>query len=188
MGKRSDFPRKPRDFYPTPFNAVEPLIPHLQRLSTFVEPMAGNGALIDALENLTGMKCIWKSDIEPQRKDIKQVDAFDLTLSDYTMACDVIITNPPWSRDFLHRAIMLFSMIRPTWLLLDADWMHTKQSVPYIQYLHKVQPVGRVKWIADSRHTSKDNVAWHLFSGQPKQDPEKFKFYSRGYHASDNNR
>ena len=49
-----------------------------------------------------------------------------------------------------------------TWLLFDADWMHTKQSVPYIQYLHKVQPVGRVKWIADSRHTSKDNVAWLL--------------------------
>ena len=73
-------------------------------------------------------------------------------------------------------------------LLLDSDWMHTKQSVPYIQYLHKVQPVGSVKWIANSRHTGKDNVAWHLFSGQPKQDPDKFKFYSRGYHASDNNR
>ena len=86
MGKRSDFPRKPRDFYPTPFNAVEPLIPHLQRLSTFVEPMAGNGALIDALENLTGMKCIWKSDIQPQRKDIKQIEAYELTLTDNTIA------------------------------------------------------------------------------------------------------
>ena len=62
--------------------------------------MAGNGALIDAIENLTGMKCLWKSDIEPQRNDILKRDVFDLTLSEYTMACDVIITNPPWSEIF----------------------------------------------------------------------------------------
>ena len=29
MGKRSDFERKPRDFYPTPMEAVEPLLEHL---------------------------------------------------------------------------------------------------------------------------------------------------------------
>lgn len=184
MGKRSDFERKPRDFYPTPLQAICPLVPHLQKLKTFVEPMAGDGALLDGIEKLTSMKCIWKSDLEPQRKDIKEADAFDLTLRDYTMTCDVIITNPPWSRGYLHKTIMWFCVIRPTWLLLDSDWVHTKQSVPYIQYLHKVQTVGRVKWFPNSRHQSKDNVAWHLFSGQPKQDPHKFKFYSRGYHAS----
>jgi len=29
MGKRSDFERVERDFYPTPLDAVKPLIPHL---------------------------------------------------------------------------------------------------------------------------------------------------------------
>ena len=29
MGKRSDFERIPRDFYPTPYKAVLPLLPHL---------------------------------------------------------------------------------------------------------------------------------------------------------------
>ena len=45
MGKRSDFERKPRDFYPTPMEAVKPLIPHMPRKFTFAEPCAGDGAL-----------------------------------------------------------------------------------------------------------------------------------------------
>jgi hypothetical protein len=30
MGKRSDFERKPLDYYPTPVRGVEPLIPYLK--------------------------------------------------------------------------------------------------------------------------------------------------------------
>ena len=47
MGKRSDFERKPRDFYPTPMEAVEPLLPHLPEGFKFAEPCAGNGALVE---------------------------------------------------------------------------------------------------------------------------------------------
>ena len=68
MGKRSDFERKPRDFYPTPIEAVYPLLPHLPEGFTFAEPCAGNGALIDHLE--TKGTCMWASDIEPQAKGI----------------------------------------------------------------------------------------------------------------------
>ena len=50
MGKRSNFERKPRDFYETPIEAVLPLIPHLGYDFTFVEPCAGAGVLIDHLE------------------------------------------------------------------------------------------------------------------------------------------
>jgi hypothetical protein len=50
MGKRSDFQRKPRDFYPTPFAAVEPLIGHLPRKFKFSEPCAGDGQLCRHLE------------------------------------------------------------------------------------------------------------------------------------------
>jgi len=68
MGKRSDFERKPRDYYITPFEAVEPLIEHLPKHFTFAEPCAGNGALIKHLE--TGGVCMWASDIEPQDEGI----------------------------------------------------------------------------------------------------------------------
>ena len=50
MGKRSDFERKPRDFYPTPIEAVYPLLEHLEENFLFAEPCAGDGALINHLE------------------------------------------------------------------------------------------------------------------------------------------
>ena len=43
MGKRSNFERREADFYPTPFEAVLPLIPYLRGIRTFAEPCAGDG-------------------------------------------------------------------------------------------------------------------------------------------------
>ena len=54
MGKRCDFERKPRDFYPTPFAAVEPLVKHLTQGFTFAEPCAGDGQLCRHLEYFGG--------------------------------------------------------------------------------------------------------------------------------------
>ena len=67
MGKRSDFERVERDFYPTPWQAVEPLVPHLPEEFAFAEPCAGDGALVNHIETLKeGGWCSWASDIEPQ--------------------------------------------------------------------------------------------------------------------------
>ncbi len=49
MGKRSDFERVPRDFYPTPYEAVVPLLAHLPENCSYAEPCAGDGALIKHL-------------------------------------------------------------------------------------------------------------------------------------------
>jgi len=46
MGKRSSFKRVERDFYPTPREAVLPLLLHLEYGTAFSEPCAGDGALI----------------------------------------------------------------------------------------------------------------------------------------------
>ena len=45
VGKRSNFERKPRDYYPTPIDAVIPLIKHLPKKGLFAEPCAGDGRL-----------------------------------------------------------------------------------------------------------------------------------------------
>jgi hypothetical protein len=92
MGKRSTFPRIPQDSYPTPAEAVAPLLPHLEPGSRFFEPCAGEG-----------------------------------------------------------------------WLMIDAGWVHTRQSQPYLPRLRTIVSVGRVKWVRDSPFTSKDDCAWHLF-------------------------
>lgn len=165
MGKRSNFERIERDFYPTPPSAVAPLLPHLPRKFSYWEPCAGDGALIDALPG----EAINKSDIEPRRDDILPIDALSIEYKPlYGKVWDFIITNPPWSRDILHPMIVHFSDMRPTWLLFDADWIHTKQSAPYLPRLRKIVSVGRVKWIPDSPHTGKDNVIWALFD-QPRE-------------------
>lgn len=159
VGKRSDFERRERDFYPTPLSAVIPLLPHLSPSTEFCEPCAGDGTLIDHLVS-AGHECIEAWDIEPKREDIDQVDARDGHL---IWDGFVFITNPPWSRGVLHPIIMNLSRQAPAWLLFDADWTHTRQSLPLIPYLRKIVSVGRVKWIPDSPFTGKDNCAWHLF-------------------------
>ena len=82
MGKRSEFGRIDKDFYPTPAKALEPLLPHLEGYISYAEPMAGNGSLINAMDQFSDLKCKWRSDIYPQREDIKQVNVFDLTLKE----------------------------------------------------------------------------------------------------------
>src|SRR3954447_22080785 len=107
MGKRSAFERRPGDFYPTPREAVAPLIPHLRGVRNFAEPCAGDGALVRYLESF-GLCCTYAGDIATGQ------DALD---------CDCfggvpIITNPPWTRKVLHPMIEHFMQSAPfAWLL-----------------------------------------------------------------------
>ena len=161
MGKRSEFKQRKNDFYPTPMEAVKPLIPFLPKEKfTFYEPCAGDGRLVTYIESLSPGISMGHSDIEPQSDWIAQKNALELWVPSKT---DYIITNPPWSRHLLHPMIMHFSTQAPTWFLFDADWMHTKQAVPYLTKLKKVVSIGRVKWIENSKHTGKDNSCWYLF-------------------------
>ena len=164
MGKRSDFPRRAQDAYDTPPEAVLPLIPHLPGEFSFCEPCAGKAALSEALKHFTNTFAAVASefDVEPRMGGIPARNALSLTLSDLNGA-EYIITNPPWTRQILHPMIEHFAAMRPTWLLFDADWMHTKQAEPYLKLCQKIVSVGRVKWIPDSPHTGKDNCAWYLF-------------------------
>lgn len=175
MGKRSDFARVERDFYPTPPDAVAPLIPHLEYGVMFAEPCAGDGALILALES-HGMSCIEALDMEPRTRIAYRADAMDWSPDD---SADYIITNPPWDRKILHPMIVHFSDMLPTWLLFDADWIHTKQAIPFMPRLRSIVSVGRVKWIPDSKMTGKDNCAWHLFY-KPSDEPAHFYGRSHG--------
>lgn len=168
MGKRSYFERVPRDFYPTPPEVVKPLLPHLKPMTRYAEPCAGDGALVDALD-AAGHLCLHASDIEPRRADIREADA----LAGAWGGFEAFITNPPWDRKVLHPLIVHLSDAAPTWLLFDADWMHTRQSSPFLPRLRKIVSVGRVKWIPDSKMTGKDNCCWYLFD-KPSDDPVEF--------------
>lgn len=172
MGKRSDYPKKPRDYYPTPLEAVKPLVANLPTEFTYIEPCAGNSDLVNNIGKLTNGICLRQYDIEPQNDFIIEFDALDLTEKE-TDKSDFIITNPPWTRTkqsgyLMHELLEKFALLKPTWLLLDADWPHTLQSSKYIeQYCVKIVSIGRVKWFGNT--TGKDNCCWYLFDSNKTQ-------------------
>lgn len=196
MGKRSDFEKRARDFYPTPKEAVEPLIPFLPEYFTYIEPCAGDGRLVRHIADIMGddVECHGAYDIEyptddagtplPLQYDVQIKDAFSLAHYDMLYA-EYIITNPPWSRDkksgyILHRMIEHFAELRPTWLLFDADWLFTKQATPYVEkYLLQVVAVGRVSW-EQNGVSGKDNVAWYLFDKDARSALERPEFWPQG--------
>lgn len=173
MGKRTEgqFERVDRDFYPTPMAAVRPLTPYLQHVDAFCEPFAGNGDLIRHLAAY-GHRCALATDIEPGPRAIaehaaEKLDAMDLRAADLE-DCSHIISNPPWPmprakgepvRGLIHH----LAGLRPTWLLLSADFKHNVYAVEPMTYCRLVVSIGRVKWIEGSEHSGVDNAAWYLF-------------------------
>lgn len=166
MAKRSEFKRKKRDYYPTPYEAIVPLLPHLPKGASFIEPCAGNGALIKHLKK-HGHEYVYACDIEPQHNNdgisIAKADCLFMGFDFLMHKADFIITNPPWERLPMHEMIDAFRMRFPTWLLMDAGWMHTIQCKPYIKYCTDIVSVGRVKWIEDSKGKGKDDCCWYKF-------------------------
>jgi len=170
MGKRSNFKRRKNDQYMTwDERAVKPLIPHLPMGAVYAEPCCGDMSLAKNLGKY-GLVCGYASDIEPsaQCPESSSVDA--MTLSDDDISkCDYIITNPPWTREILHPMLDHFRKMKPTWLLFDADWAHTKQSKQYMPYCWKIVSVGRVRWIPNSAMDGKDNVCWYQFGDEERE-------------------
>lgn len=160
MGKRSDFEKIEKDFYKT-FDKRAMVIPFVNEITgnRYVEPCFGNGDLVNLIGNIA--KCVNYSDIT-SGTDALTIDAA------YCKNSDLIITNPPWSRDkkndyILHKLINHFRTLKPTWLLFDADWMHTKQSTELMQYCSKVISIGRLTWIEGTTTSGKDNCCWYKF-------------------------
>jgi hypothetical protein len=159
MGKRSEFQRRPQDAYPTPAEAVAPLLPHLEPSTRFIEPCCGDGHLVGHLER-AGHICVGQCDLPTDARTWRYISNESGVL---------FITNPPWRRDVLHPIIVNLSDQGPAWLLIDAGWVHTRQAIPYLSRLRKIVSVGRIRWIEGSSFSSKDDCAWHLFD-QPQPD------------------
>jgi hypothetical protein len=157
MGRRSDFKRRARDKYPTPREALTPLLPFLTPGVRFLEPCAGDGRLAGFL-TAAGLACAGSFDIEPDSLFVARADALTATLP----RCDVIVTNPPWSRPLLHGLIHRLRRHAPTWLLFDAAWQHTQQARVFGPYCSHVVSVGRVSWMENDQ-AGKDDAAWYRF-------------------------
>lgn len=169
MTKRASgkFKRNARDHYDTPESAVLPLMPFIMHVVNYWEPCYGNGYLSNAIKNLGGTDDFALSDIN------RGFHAYDARSHEYYLhRGDIFITNPPWTRKILHPIIANLSAQAPTWLLFDADWMHTKQSIPYMQYCTDIVSVGRVSWMGNNV-SGFDNCCWYHFD-QGQDGPPLF--------------
>ena len=94
--------------------------------------------------------------------------------------------NPFPKNSFEEKAVIEANISFPkkiaTWLLFDADWIHTKQSIQFQHMLRSVVSVGRVKWIPDSKSVGKDNCCWYYFDDRPSHKREHVKFKSGDIH------
>lgn len=168
MGKRTDFPRIPRDLYETPWEPVVALSPYLDDVEGFAEPCCGRGALIQHLERL-GHVCRWASDVEPgmELDDAEIMDALTLVETDLS-GCTHVITNPPWPAKHGRgeptlSLIRHLSSLRPTWLLLAADFAHNGYAAEVLRYCTRIVSVGRVRWMPGTKMDGYENAAWYKF-------------------------
>lgn len=160
MGKRSSFEKIPKDFYATTDpKAIPPNFVECVRGKRYAEPCYGEGDLEDLLMDVA--VCRWRSDI----RDTGCCKLWDATcLSEHELEhCDMILTNPPFSRDVLLPLIDHFTSLKPTWLLLPAGYMHNRYFATYMRECSRVVSIGRLKWFKDSKYTSTDDFAWYHF-------------------------
>src|SRR3954452_13551259 len=161
MGKRSSFERIPQDFYPTPYAAVPPLVPHLRGVRTFAEPCCGDGSLVRHLETF-GLRCVYAGDL---------VTGQDALALDTYGGADANITNTPYERPLMHALISHFQRIAPTWLLLEFDWAATKQAVPFLRSCSDIVVVGRLRLFEGTKSCGKENFAWFRFDARHASGP-----------------
>ena len=168
MGKRSNYERIPRDFYPTPREAVLPLIPHLRGIRTFAEPCCGDGALVRHLESF-GLRCVYAGDIHDTGQD-----ALDLTPADINGA--PIITNPPFSREsqpLLRRLIATLPEHRSGDVAVASGGLCLEpvvRALPAPVHRHRRnRPRSLDRGHEGQQH---ENFAWYRFDTQPFGRPD----------------
>jgi hypothetical protein len=159
MGKRSDFPRHPRDDYATPAEAFYPLIRFLEKDRPIIEPCPGAGKLVGHMR---------KAGFEVMARTA------DARTEDYGAPLSQFVTNPPWTRSVLHPIIVNLSNQATTWLLMDADWMHLTSARPFLDRLRAIVSVGRVQWFEGSPTAGKDNSAWYRFERPSRRAHTRF--------------
>jgi len=167
MTKRAagKFKLVPNQYYPTPDKAIDPLIPHLVRegIKTFVEPCYGQGHIVDYLES-KGFKCVRKGDITEGE------DARGWKRADFVGA-NVSITNTPWSNDLMQEIMLVQTQYLPGWFLVNSDWIFTKQSGSIMESrCTDIVPIGRVKWLPDSKSVGFDNCCWVRMTAYKQSD------------------
>ncbi|WP_027037082.1 hypothetical protein [Mesorhizobium ciceri] len=168
------FERISSDFYATPARALPPLLPLLEPQTQYVEPAAGNGAMIDLLAQ-HGHLCLAAFDIDPHRNDIAERNALDLDEADIGKAT-IFLTNLPWSWPVFPQLVKHLIALRPLWTLAPARFAHASRSKVLMSFCSHILCVPRLKWFPESPHAGTQDTVWLRFDESHQGGPH---FYPR---------
>lgn len=126
-GTGEERPRQHADWYPTPDEVTEVLIPHLPKVKSIYEPCCGDGALAKVLER-HGYDVIG-TDIHDRGYGQGHGQEFDVLKLD-TLLSPVVVTNPPFK--IAAPIISHLLSFRPDYmaLLLKSSFWHAKSRSP----------------------------------------------------------
>lgn len=148
----------PTDFFPTPREAVLPLLAHLKPGTVFVEPCAGDYALAGVLEE-HGHQCVGAYDLLPRSPFVDPGNGALLP----TDPAVTIITNPPFAWPLLEPLLLHWIGAAPAWLLLPADMLFNQRFNAYARHVSQVLPLGRISWMGNGVGGF-ENFMWAHFS------------------------
>ena len=175
MGKRSPgHDARPRDFWPTPPEGIRPLLrlsDEVQPSKRFIEPCAGDGALVSGLE-MNGWTCELALDLEPQVPGILKHDASMLSRREELRGIDdpLIVTNPPWARKLIEPLLDdWFTFAHQIWLLHPLDWLANQWMGRFNRHIDMIVPIGRVSWLQNGQ-AGKENSTWVRYTPRTVQD------------------
>lgn len=143
LANKSSENRRKSDYYPTPEQCTQALLDFLkiQKPSVIWEPACGEGFMSEVFK---------KNGYEVISTDINSYgyedDVCDFITSK-SVACDWIITNPPFSlaEDFIRKCI---SLKKPFAMLLKSQYWHSKKRLSLFLE-HKPQYVLPLTWRPD---------------------------------------
>jgi len=169
----SNYARKENDLYQTEPWATEALLRNFPVLDKLVwEPCAGNHLMADVLAEAGAI--VYSSDIKTyDRKHAWEADFF---AGPTTIACDFIITNPPYGKG--NREAVKFARIALkrcsglVALLLTAKFDFGKTRADLFgnnpRFLAKIALVDRIQWFPGETSGTEDH-AWYVWGPSPGQ-------------------
>lgn len=114
-------------------------------------------------------------DIEPDLSlgyDIEKANAVDRKFE----KCDFVITNPPFSQEYkdtcfkiLDKSINCEEVSKGVWFLLPFNWCCNADFQWAMLKCERVVPIGRMKWIKNSKHSESKDCAWFYFTRKAKK-------------------
>lgn len=145
--------KNPKDFWPTPFKPIRKLAEVLPPFTVYEEPCAGDGAI---LRGLYDHLCGDAYDFMPRAIGIRGADA--LTVRPKYL----VITNPPYRRSLLQPLLDHWIGRHECWLLLPLDMASNVWTNPYMRYVDRILPLGRVSWMQNGK-AGMENSCWFHF-------------------------